>query len=383
MSDLPKILIVDDIPANIFSMQQMLHSVKAELISANSGQEALALILRHDFALMILDVQMPEMDGVELATLVRQNESTKSVPIIFVTAVSKDEKWVFGGYDAGGVDYLFKPIEPKILMGKVRVFLELYQRDKKNRDLLEELKAVKSKLEFSNRELVNFAHIVSHDLKEPLRGIRNFTQFFVDDHREQLSADSIKQMERIVGLSDRMAQLIDGILSYSKVDTVELAYQKCSVGDIVEGVAQSLMMRLEEEKVELRIRGPFPECVADSVRLGEVFRNLMTNAMKYNDKTEKWVEVGFCQEKGAFYVKDNGIGIPDSKKELVFKDFQRLHGKDEYGGGSGIGMSIVQRIVERHEGKIWLESEEGVGSTFFFTLSQQPVCPSGPKVAVE
>lgn len=225
----------------------------------------------------------------------------------------------------------------------------------------------------SNRELDDFAYIASHDLKEPLRGISNYSQFLLEDYGSKLDEEGRHMLKTLPELTGRLEKLINELLNYSRVGRVELAWEETELEDVLEDILVSLRIRLEEMGVAIRRGAPLPRFRCDRVRIGEVFRNLITNAMKYNDKAEKWIEIGLADyaEGGkeiTLYVRDNGIGIPEKHQDKVFAIFKRLHGRNEYGGGTGAGMSIVKKIVERHHGRIWIDSKVGEGTTFFITI---------------
>jgi PAS domain S-box-containing protein len=226
----------------------------------------------------------------------------------------------------------------------------------------------------SNQELDDFAYIASHDLKEPLRGIHNYASFLVEDHGDKLGEDGRAKLETIRRLALRLENLIDTLLVYSRVGRVDLAVQETDLDEVVRDVLDSVSISLKEKNIEIRMPEPLPKVPCDQVRVAEVFRNLIGNALKYNDKPDKWIEIG-CQRptNGAlrFYVRDNGIGIREKHIGAVFRIFKRLHGRDQYGGGAGAGLTIVKKIVERHGGRIWVESILGEGSTFYFTLQPE------------
>ena len=242
-----------------------------------------------------------------------------------------------------------------------------------------------AKLSQSNQELHDFAYVASHDLKEPLRGIFNYSSFLIEDYAHKLDEEGRSKLQTLQQLSRRLDGLIDALLEFSRVGRLEFAIRPTDLNEVLAGVLESLRIRLEERGIEVNIPRPLPTVQCDHVRIGEVFRNLITNAMKYNDKLEKWIEIGYCQlpstdnferpnsgQKNrplAYYVRDNGIGIPQKHFESVFRIFKRLHGRDHYGGGSGAGLTIVKRIVNRHDGVIWVDSTPGEGSTFYFTLT--------------
>jgi signal transduction histidine kinase len=239
-----------------------------------------------------------------------------------------------------------------------------------------ELERSNEELHQSNKELDDFAYIASHDLKEPLRGIHNFSSFLLEDYAEKLDDEGRAKLETLMRLSRRMESLIDSLLQFSRLGRVDLAVSRVDLGEIVSGILDSLAISLRQEGVEVRVPRPLPVVRADRVRVGEIFHNLIVNAMKYNDKPRKWIEIGWHQNGAGppvFHVRDNGIGIPEKHREAVFRIFKRLHGREKFGGGTGAGLTIVKKIVERHHGRIWLESSAGEGTTFYFTLQEGDV----------
>lgn len=248
-----------------------------------------------------------------------------------------------------------------------------------------ELQGKNADLTRSNQELDDFAYIASHDLKEPLRGLHNYATFLIEDYHDKLDDAGRAKLETLQTLTQRMDSLLDSLLEFSRVGRLSFAFMESDLQQIVAEVLDSLRITIQERSVQIRIPRPLPRVRCDRVRIGEVFRNFVTNAMKYNDKPDPWIELGFQEapEVAAngsaneatdvnaliFYVRDNGIGIRDKHFEGIFRIFKRLHGRDKFGGGTGVGLTIVKKIVERHGGRVWLESELGVGTTFYFTLS--------------
>ena len=235
----------------------------------------------------------------------------------------------------------------------------------------ESLATFSKELERSNQELEDFAYIASHDLKEPLRGIRNYASFLLEDYEDKLDDDGKDKLHTLVKLTGRLGDFIDALLHYSKVGRSEFALQPINFHDETIRIIESLEGWIEEQNGHVTALDSLPSALGHPVLAAEIFRNLITNGIKYNRSDQKEIVVG--AESGAdgkpiFYVRDNGVGIPEKHQAMVFKIFKRLHGRDEYGGGTGAGLSITQKIVHRHGGRIWLESEEGVGTTFYFTL---------------
>jgi signal transduction histidine kinase len=226
----------------------------------------------------------------------------------------------------------------------------------------------------SNQDLDDFAHIASHDLREPLRGIQNYAIFLSEDYADQLDEAGKTKLETLRRLSQRMEDLIGTLLHYSRVGRSNLAFDQVDLNVVVDDVLDSLGISLAEQRVQVQVERPLPTVWCDRARIGEVFRNLITNAMKYNDKPEKRIVIGSSgtgDGRLAFFVRDNGLGIPEKHFESVFRIFKRLHPRDQYGGGTGAGLTIVRKIVERHNGQVWVESTVGQGTTFYFTLSEE------------
>jgi light-regulated signal transduction histidine kinase (bacteriophytochrome) len=236
----------------------------------------------------------------------------------------------------------------------------------------DQLEAVNRQLARSNSELDWFAYIASHDLKEPLRGIQNYARFLSEDYGDRLDDDGRHKLETLVRLGARMEALLDGLLLYSRLGRVDLAVQPTDLNRVVEDATDLLLPAIQQSGVEIRVPRPLPTLRCDRSRIGEVFSNLITNALKYTDKEERWVEIGYQEREGAqpitLYVRDNGIGIQERYHSAIFDMFRRLHTRDKFGGGSGVGLTIVRKIVERHGGRIWVESIPGEETTFFFTL---------------
>ena len=238
----------------------------------------------------------------------------------------------------------------------------------------EYLERLNADLARSNRELDAFAYAASHDLKEPLRGIHNYTELalreLAPDHLVGQSAD---RLQTVVKLTQRMEDLISSLLHYSHLGRTALTMCAVDIDAVVGHVLEMSKSRMEQTHTELRIPHKLPVVRGDRVLLGELFANLITNAVKYNDKDERWVEVSYVKGSrrlpGSFCVRDNGIGIEKRNWLTIFNIFKRLHARDKYGGGTGTGLTIARRIVERHGGRIWVESKSAQGSAFYFTLA--------------
>jgi signal transduction histidine kinase len=269
---------------------------------------------------------------------------------------------------------------------------ELRQELAERRRAESELEVRNQELHQSNKELDDFAYIASHDLKEPLRGIHNYSVFLLEDYADKLDGEGRAKLETLLRLSRRMEDLINSLLHFSRVGRIDLAFDGADLNEVVADAVDSVAINLKEQRAEVRIPHPLPVVRCDRVRVGEVFSNLIVNAMKYNDKAEKWIEIGVAEgvqppadpEGGdldkadperadwpVLYVRDNGIGIQEKHFDSIFRIFKRLHARDKFGGGTGAGLTIVKKIVERHNGRIWIQSTYGEGTTVYFTLGQR------------
>lgn len=236
----------------------------------------------------------------------------------------------------------------------------------------EELARLNDELQKSNVELDSFAYIASHDLKEPLRGIHNYSHILKRSLGDRLREDETRRLDTIMRLTQRMDDLIESLMQYSRVGRVDLLLKPTDLHELVQQVLEMLRPRLEHSHTTVTVLGHLPRMMGDRVRLSEVFSNLISNASKYSDKDQRMVEVGWKPGLApVFYVRDNGIGIEPEQHADIFRIFKRLHGRDEYGGGTGAGLTITKKVIERHGGRIWVESTPGEGSTFFFTLTPE------------
>ena len=257
---------------------------------------------------------------------------------------------------------------------RLKIFNELQARARG-------LTALNIELERSNDELDSFAYVASHDLKEPLRGIHNYSLFLLEDYADKLDADGVSKLQTLVRLSQRMEALIESLLRISRVSRQELQLQPVDLNEVLAGVLDLLGPLIEETGTTVAVPVPLPTLRCDPVRMSEVFNNLLTNAIKYNTQPAKHVEIGVVptgqppyqrlvdpSSVEVLYVKDNGIGIDSRHHVSVFRIFKRLHSQEKYGGGTGAGLAIVKKMVEKHGGELWVESEPGQGATFYFTI---------------
>ena len=396
-----KILIVDDRPANLLTLESVLEDLGQEIVKATSGREALRYVLRDDYAVILLDVKMPEMDGFETAALIRERDRSRHTPIVFLTA-HKDEEHLFRGYYAGAVDFLYKPINPEVLRSKVSVFVDLSLKTEMlrqqaqvlrarneelekqmeqrreaelrvlalNTELEARVRARTSELSRSNDELRQFAYAASHDLKEPMRTIASYTQLLSQRYTDRLDDTGQEFLLYVVDAVRRMDALLNDLLSYSQhLGAKPVAFESVNAEAVLMGVLMNLQAAIKEARGTVT-HDPLPtDVTADFAQLSQLLQNLVGNALKYRKpdvSPEIHVSAADSDEEWIFSVRDNGVGIEPAYRDQVFGIFKRLHGR-EY-PGTGMGLAICKKIVERLGGRIWVESEPGVGSTFFFTV---------------
>ena len=502
VSDQPvKVLLVDDRPDKLIALQSILAGPALELVLANSGKEALRLVLAHDFAVILLDVSMPIMDGFETASLIRQRKSSEHTPIIFITAYSDSEMPASRGYSLGAVDYIFAPVDPDILRAKVSVFIDLFKKsqkiqyqsewlrkqaerrassleirlddllnrlnvgvfsatsdwvlisanpaffrlfginpaiapetfnlaklysqeedrvnlmarlesegqvqdyhvrqchldgtlmwvslskvlvtdDKGNRHidgLVEDitdrkmaeatLMAKMEELARSNAELEEFAYVASHDLQEPLRMVSSYSSLLAERYAQQLDEKGKMFLGQLVGGARRMQALIRDILAFAKIGKLpNHALVDCN--EVIEKALFNLKDIIADSGATVT-RDQLPTLIGEPVLLGQVFQNLISNAIKFRHKDRCPTVHVSVERRGAFWsfaVTDNGIGIPPQFYEKIFSVFQRLHSSDDY-AGTGIGLAICRKAIQKHGGTISVQSVPGSGSVFRFQLS--------------
>jgi two-component system, sensor histidine kinase and response regulator len=383
--DRVNILLFDDQPANLIALEAMLQGLGQNLIKADSGREALKWLLTHEFAVILLDVKMPEMDGFETAEIIRQRDKSRHTPILFLTAADKTQQQAVRGYAVGAADYLVKPVVPEFVRSKVAVFVELAKKNELLRrqakllaqseqaalELAETRAELVRDLEHKNRELESFSYAVSHDLRAPLRRIDSFSRAVLESQGDRLDEAGQRFLARVREASQHMSQLIDAVLYLSKVTRAELREHEVDLSEI----ASLILARLQESEprriAETKVR-PGVIVNGDGQLLRIALENLLENAWKFTAREpETRIEFGVSQLAGeaTYFVRDNGAGFDMMYADRLFGPFQRLHQQVEF-PGNGIGLATVQRIVHRHGGRVWGEGLVGQGATFYFTLGR-------------
>jgi two-component system, sensor histidine kinase and response regulator len=367
------------------ALEAMLQNLEQNLVKAESGREALKQLLAQDFAVILLDVKMPEMDGFETAALIRQREKSRHTPILFLTAADTTQTQAVRGYAVGAVDYLVKPVVPEFVRSKVAVFVELAKKNELLRrqaallaqseqaalELAEARAELVRDLEHKNRELESFSYAVSHDLRAPLRRIDSFSRAVLESQGERLDEVGQKFLGRVREASQQMSQLIDDVLYLSRVTRAELRDHEVDLSELAGLILSRLQEAEPARRAELKIR-PGVVVSGDGQLLRIALENLLQNAWKFTAKEpEARIEFGVTQTSGepTYFIRDNGAGFDMTYAARLFGPFQRLHSQDEF-SGSGIGLATVQRIIHRHGGKVWAEGLVGQGATFYFTLGR-------------
>ena len=363
----PKILLVDDRWENLLATEKVLRPLPADIFKATSGNEALSLVLRHDFAIVLLDVQMPEMDGFETAMLMQEHESMANVPIIFVTAISKEEKYASKAAEIGAVDYIFKPINPDILKSKVKVYLDLYVQ----REQIMHLNAVLSQ---SNEELERFAYICSHDMQEPVRMMNAFASLLAESSEQTLDEGGKRYLNFILDNARRMQKMISDILTFSRVGREDIILEAVDCEAILTEILAEFEDVIQQHGAQVAY-GPLPTVRTSSTLVRILFQNLIGNALKFQAQGQPPViTIGASRLGGAWRISvtDNGIGIDEKFRTRIFTIFQRLHRKEDY-PGTGIGLSTCRKFIQLCGGDIDFSSAPGEGCTFYFTLPCEEV----------
>jgi hypothetical protein len=377
------VLLVDDEPANLIALEATLECLGQNLVKASSGKEALRYVLDQDFAAILLDVQMPEMSGIETAALIRERDRSKHIPIIFLTGAVKTAEMMFKGYSAGAVDYLMKPIVSAILQAKVEVFVELaLARQKLQEEIAERVRASNeiSKLNMilgqrnkdlvaANVDLEAFGYTVSHDLRSPLRHILGFLGILEESAGDKLDDQERKHLNTVKDAALRMNQLIDDLLTFSRIGQVAMGAEMVDMNLLLQETQRQMQPDLDHRNVLWNVL-PLPEVFGDRSLLRQVWANLLGNAVKYTrPRDPAIIEVRAVVQNGEaiFQIKDNGVGFDMKYAVKLFGVFQRLHTENQF-EGTGIGLAIIRRILQRHGGRAWAEGKKDEGAIFYFSL---------------
>lgn len=368
------ILIVDDMPSNLGVLTSHLEQQGYTAVVAQGGEEGVerAEFVRPD--LILLDVMMPGVDGFEACRRLKTNPVTRDIPVIFMTALT-DTTDKLTGFSVGAVDYVTKPLNGAEVLARIKTHLALYSLRRRlaeqNERLQQEIAAreeTQAALLRSNAELEQLAYVASHDMQEPLRMVASYLQLVAQRYKGQLDADADEFIGFAVDGAKRMQALINDLLAYSRVGTRARPFEPTDCNKVMQTALANLGVAIVESGAQIT-HDELPTVMGDSSQLVQLFQNLIGNAIKFRGTEPMRVHVGAEADDGhwQFSVRDNGIGIAPEYHQRIFVMFQRLHGRTEY-PGTGIGLAICKKIVERHGGTVWVESQPGQGSTFKFTI---------------
>lgn len=378
------ILIVDDREENLLTLEGILENPELNIVKASSGNEALGLMLEYSFAMVLLDVQMPEMDGFETAELMRSNERTKNIPIIFVTAISKQRQHIFKGYEAGAVDYLYKPLDLEILQSKIKSYIDFFKQKhvlelttKKLEKTVKELHIAKKMAEEATQAKSSFLANMSHEIRTPLNGIIGMADLALLD--SELSEVQKERLTDIKQSGESLLDIINEILDISKIeaDKLELEHIEFSLREIIQKVIRLLSVKIFEEKLEFvcKISPEIPDIlVGDPVRIRQVLINLIGNAIKFTESGSVTISIKKLDNPNKkllleFSIIDTGIGIDEKDADRLFESFsQHDSSTTRKHGGTGLGLAISKMLIEIMGGSIQVKSKLGEGSNFYFNL---------------
>ncbi|MDF3056155.1 MAG: hypothetical protein K0R17_370 [Rariglobus sp.] len=386
------LLLVDDQRENLVALESLLAFPDYKLTSVTSAREAMIALLKTEFALIVLDVEMPEMNGIELARAIKERQKTRDVPIIFLSAHHDAEGDILSGYGAGAVDYVTKPLNAAILRSKVAVFAELYR---KNRELkvansalqseIAERKLVEAALQEANQlksertaelnemvqELEAFSYSIAHDMRAPLRAMQGFSHILREEHASQLDAEGSEYLRRIDSAATRLDRLIQDVLSYTKILRAPAPMQPLDLDHLARDIIATYP-DWQPPRADVFIEGTLPVVIGNEAFLTQCLSNLVGNAVKFQPKGNHprvriWAEPRDTEVR--VWVEDNGIGIHSKNHGRIFGLFEQVNAPSEY-DGTGVGLTIVRKAVERMSGQYGFESNLGEGSRFWLQLKR-------------
>jgi two-component system, sensor histidine kinase and response regulator len=367
------ILVVDDDATKRFALRTILAPLDENVVEAASGADALRQLLRHEFAVVLLDVRMPVMNGFETAQLIRQRPRSELTPLIFVTALDQAETDMGRGYNLGAVDFVFAPVVPAILRAKVTVFAELYRAQQELRRYRTQLETLVEErtiaLTAINRELEAFSYSVSHDLRAPLVSFDGLSKTLLDSYGKQLDGRATEYLKKMREASRRMTSVFDGLQMLFRLTSGEIRREEIDISALASHVVDEMRGDNPDSNVEVDI-APGITASGDQRLVRILLTNLINNAWKFTStKSAPRIIIGreMVDGEARIFVKDNGVGFDMIDSHRLFGAFQRLHSQSEF-SGAGIGLATARRIVNRHGGRIWGEGAVGEGATFYFVV---------------
>jgi signal transduction histidine kinase len=400
-----KLLLVDDRPENLLALEAILEPLGQVLIRANSGPDALKQVLAEDFAAILLDVQMPVMNGFEVAEIIKSREKSRTIPIIFLSAISKEDAYVFKGYSMGAVDYVFKPFNPDILRSKVAVFVDLYLKQseiQRQADLLRE--SQKRELELEHRTSLleaearsaaklsqmndelhrrqialeqamgarnRFYASMSHELRTPINAVIGYSTLMLDNIYGPLNAKQKEGLQRTLKAARHLLELVNDVLDLSKIEAgkIELSLQPVMFPALIEDLFVTVRPLADEygSTLALAMDGEPFNIVSDPRRVRQILLNLLSNAIKFGEGKPIRVLCKQCEDKGVeIEVVDEGVGIANEDITRIFEEFVQVSESKQ--PGTGLGLPISRRLAQLLDGSLTVCSTPGQGSAFRLTL---------------
>lgn len=368
MTEKINVLAVDDVEQNLIAIEALIASPTVNVLKASSGNEALEMLLSHDVALALLDVQMPQMDGFELATLIRGSERTRSIPLIFLTAAAREPEKFFRGYDAGAVDFLYKPIDPAVLKSKVGVFVELYSQ---KIQLASQLKALEQALKLNEM----FTAVLGHDLRNPLSAVSNGAAVILKASNDPRVCSTA---ERIQISTRRMVKMVEQLLDVARIRSHGLALEPRLTNylELCSSIADELEGQSTSRRVTIDTIGDVSGIV-DPDRFSQVFSNLVSNALQHgeSDSTVRVLINGRAPRSIDIDVANEGL-IPPDHLPHVFESFNAGHASRKARQGLGLGLYIVKQFVAAHGGDVSVRSSAETGTVFSVSMPRATVSSS-------
>lgn len=368
------ILIVDDSPENIISLKKVLEKNGFEVDTAFSGEEALKKILKKSYVLIILDVQMPGMDGFEVAEAISGYSKAKETAVIFLSAASANVNLITKGYSSGGLDYISKPVDMNILLLKVKTFYRIYEQSRK---LHEMQVALQEEIEFrkeAERKKDEFISIASHELKTPMTSIKGYIQLLERSLAKNDIETTKSRLEKVQNQVEKLNLLVADLLDISKIESGKLKFNRryFSFDEVLDHIVE--VMQQSHPQLRMHKSGMVSsEIFGDEMRIEQVIINFITNAIKYAPGSEEIQIMTELRDDCVYFsVRDFGIGMSEEHQKKIFDKFYRIEETSERFQGLGIGLYICQEIIDRHGGKIGVNSQPGEGSEFYFTLPLHP-----------